>query len=328
MKKAICSGYYGFDNFGDDAVLKVLVDNFALKYDLTVFSSSPDKTSRLYGVKSVYSFDYFRLFVELLRTDVLISGGGSLLQDATSLKSLIYYSGLIFLAGILNKEIIIFAQGMGPFNSFFSRLLVKKVLKFAKIITVRDEASFELLEKWNFSPILVCDPVFNIKTPDVHKNAALGIQLRNFKGVNDDFLSSLANVINEKFSDKEIIIFSLQDSIDLKICEHFKTFLNSNATIKHGLSVNEYIAEFSQLEYLIGMRFHAVLVALKAGVKVLPISYDKKVTELAKEIDIPYITLDDYDLLSDRVEQLKLQNVNKNKEVMQSKKLDFKVFEL
>lgn len=328
MKKAVCSGYYGFDNFGDDAVLKVLVDNFASKYDLTVFSANPNKTSRLYDVKSVYSFDYFRVFIELLRTDVLISGGGSLLQDVTSVKSLLYYCGLIFLAGIFGKEIIIFAQGMGPFNSLFSKLLVKLVLKFAKIITVRDEDSFQLLEKWNFSPILVCDPVFNIKTPEVQKNAAVGIQLRDFKGVNDDFLLSLASVINEKFSDKEIIVFSLQDAKDLKLCEHFKTFLNSNATIKHGLSVNEYISEFSQLEYLIGMRFHAVLVALKAGVKVLPISYDKKVSELAREIGIPYILLDEYNLLSDMVEQLKYQNVNKNKEVMQSKKLDFKVFEL
>ncbi len=328
MKKAVCSGYYGFDNFGDDAVLKVLVDNFSSKYDLTVFSSNPDKTSRLYDVSSIYSFDYLKVITALLKCDVLISGGGSLLQDVTSVKSLLYYCGLIFLAGIFRKEIIIFAQGMGPFNSLFSKFFVKFVLKFAKIITVRDDASFELLKKWGLSPVLVCDPVFNIQIPMVYKNSAVGIQLRDFVGVDDNFLKSIANVINENFSDKEVVIFSFQDSKDLKICEHFNTFLNANATIKHNLSIDEYITEISQLEYLFAMRFHAVLVALKAGVKVLPISYDKKVSELAKEVEVPYVTLDDYEHLSDLVFELKNQNVNKNKELLNLKHLDFNIFDI
>lgn len=37
------------------------------------------------------------------------------------------------------------------------------------------------------------------------------------------------------------------------------------------------------------MRYHAVLLALKMGIKVLPISYDVKVQNLAMEFNIPYI---------------------------------------
>ena len=105
--KAVCSGYYGFDNFGDDAVLKVLVEMFSKKYNLTVFSSSPDKTAIQYGVKSVYSFDYLAVIDKIRKSEVFISGGGSLLQDVTSFKSLLYYLLLLYIAILLKKKIII-----------------------------------------------------------------------------------------------------------------------------------------------------------------------------------------------------------------------------
>ena len=45
-KKVVISGYYGFDNFGDDAILSVLCDKLkALHADITVISSNPNKNS-------------------------------------------------------------------------------------------------------------------------------------------------------------------------------------------------------------------------------------------------------------------------------------------
>ena len=115
MTKKICiSGYYGFDNFGDETILKVLTEQlkkFEKSSEITVFSSNPLKTENLYNVKSVYSFDLLSVVKELLRCNYLISGGGSLLQDVTSNKSLIYYLGVIAVALFFRKKVIIFAQG-------------------------------------------------------------------------------------------------------------------------------------------------------------------------------------------------------------------------
>ena len=121
MTRKFCiSGYYGFDNFGDETILKVLTEQlkkFEKSSEITVFSSNPLKTEELYNVKSVYSFDLLSVVKELLRCNYLISGGGSLLQDVTSNKSLIYYLGVIAVALFFRKKVIIFAQGIGPINN-------------------------------------------------------------------------------------------------------------------------------------------------------------------------------------------------------------------
>ena len=328
MKKAVCSGYYGFDNFGDDAVLSVLVNLFSKKYDLTVFSASPEKTKKIYNVKSVNSFNYFEVLKSIIKSDVLISGGGSLLQDATSFKSLIYYLGIIFIAELFFKEVIIFAQGLGPFNSKFSELLVKTLLKRCKLITVRDIDSKRLLENWNIKSALVCDPVFTMNITKQKKENTLGIQLRKFCGVNDEFLKKLAAAVNNYFPDKNIVIFSLQPSIDLDVCLKFKDLLRRDAVVKNGLSVPETLEEISKLEYLIGMRFHALLAGLMSGVKVLPVSYDKKVTSLALEAGVEYVELSNLKHLEEKVKMLKNAGQKNLTGWLNSKRLDVNIFDI
>ena len=104
MTKFVISGYIGFDNFGDEAILKVLTTHLKNSgaEKITVLSSNSHKTARLY---EVYSANYLKFVKPILESDVLISGGGSLLQDLTSLKSLIYYLVIIMTALILNKKV-------------------------------------------------------------------------------------------------------------------------------------------------------------------------------------------------------------------------------
>ena len=58
MTKYVVSGYIGFDNFGDEAIAKVLVDR--LKHEgaekITLISSNPEKTAKLYGVEACPPF--------------------------------------------------------------------------------------------------------------------------------------------------------------------------------------------------------------------------------------------------------------------------------
>ena len=116
MTKYVVSGYIGFDNFGDEAIAKVLVDR--LKHEgaekITLISSNPEKTAKLYGVEAC---PMLKFFDSIKNSDVLVSGGGSLLQDVTSFKSLLYYLGVIYTAIILGKKVEIYSQGIGPINS-------------------------------------------------------------------------------------------------------------------------------------------------------------------------------------------------------------------
>lgn len=292
MAKYVISGYIGFDNFGDEAIAKVLTSHLkANGAELTVLSSNPTKTEQLYGVSAV---NYLNFLKPIIQSDVLISGGGSLLQDVTSLKSLIYYLAVIVTALVFNKKVIIFAQGFTPFRTKIGKIFTKFVLKYCDKIYVRDAKSQEILKKMDITSELVADPVFGIKTPTVETHQGIGVQLRSFYTLTDEFMEKLADEVSKRFSNEKIKLFSLQDTLDLPVLEKFSTILKSkniNSEIYKKLSIEEAIDKISKLEYLVGMRFHADLVAAKAGVKVLGINYDIKVLNLAKSIGFPIIGL-------------------------------------
>lgn len=312
-KKIVISGYYGFDNFGDESILGVLtsklkeIDEKKSPFvDITVFSKNPKKTADLYKVKTIFSFDIMKVISEVKNCDILISGGGSLLQDATSLKSLIYYLFVIDLALFFNKKVIIFAQGIGPIKSKFGQFLTKFALRRCSLTTVRDEKSLFLLRGWGgINPQLVCDPLFDVSLQGSQPSNKVGVQLRAFKTLKENLLRKLAENINKNFADKEIEIYSFQDSLDLDVCQKFEMLLHSiNPLIQTKVIFNqtsqEILEKMSKLEYLIAMRFHANLIALKYGIKTLAICYDEKVEKLANEAKIPFVSMlaeEDYDYM-------------------------------
>lgn len=309
MAKICISGYYGYKNFGDEAILSVLVEHFKA-HELTVFSGDPVYTSETYNLKSVKNFDLKNIIASIKNSDVLISGGGSLLQDVTSFKSLVYYSLIIALGLLFNKKVIIFAQGIGPINNKFGQIIVKNLLKRCSLVSVRDENSLSLLKNWGISGKLVCDPIYSLQISSIKSENSIGIQLRDFKTMNYNLLQKLALLISEKFSDKKIEIFSLQEAQDLEICKKFESILkNINPKIETEIVTDDIIDRLSKLEYLIAMRFHALLVALKYGVKSCAINYDIKVEKLACDANIPVISMDAGENFE--IVYLKLQNLNR-----------------
>lgn len=332
-KNILISGYYGFDNFGDEAILGVLTSKLKeLNADVRVLSKNPSKTASLYGVKSTPFFCLSRVIFQIMKCDILISGGGSLLQDVTSLKSLLYYLWVINTALFFRKKVIIFAQGIGPINNKFGAFLTKNTLQRCTLVTVRDRKSRLLLSKWGVEVDLVCDPLFDLPLATSSPSNKVGVQLRSFKTLKEDLLILLAEQINKDFSDKEIEIFSFQDSLDLPVCKHFEEILKSkNPQIKTTLIFNqtsqEILEKISKLDYMIAMRFHAVLIALKYGIKTFAISYDIKVEKLAEEAQIPCVSMladEDYNNL---FSQLKTLDEAKLIEFSNSKHFDWSKIE-
>ena len=333
MAKILISGYYGYDNFGDEVILSVLTGHLKSRnHDITVLSNNPEKTSNTYGVNSVKNFELLKLISAISNCDVLISGGGSLLQDVTSLKSLLYYSFVIWLAQKLGKKVIIFAQGIGPLRSNTAKRIVPSIISKCSIVTVRDEKSLEYLNKQGINATLVSDPVFSVELPQNSSDGAVGIQLRAFKNVDDTFLTNLANRIVTEFGNKKIELFVLQESIDYPICQNFQKILNKLAPyieteIVHKISQTDLIVRISQLEYMIAMRFHAVLVAIKSGVKTLAINYDAKVAKLAYDAMLPFISISNDEDWQLPFEQLRNINTNDLLKYCSTKHFEWSIFD-
>lgn len=306
MKKILISGYYGFDNFGDDAILQVMVSELKknlINPKITVISNNPEKIKRVYEVDSVHRFNFREIFNRMSACNVFISGGGSLLQDITSCRSFLYYLGLIFLSGLLCKKTIVFAQGIGPISTIMARLLTKLVLSHVSLITVRDKESQVFLNKLGVKCTLATDPAWSLEfTSDRHllyvNKINVGVQLRKWKTLTDKNLNIICDIISQKFNDEQVCInlISLHDSFDYEITQKLKKQLdqkNLKAEVKifSGLSIDQSINLIGKLDYLIGMRFHACLVAANFNVPMLALSYDPKVTNLALEAKVPFVNI-------------------------------------
>ena len=330
--RVLISGYYGYDNFGDELILSVLTDYLLrINADITVLSNNPIKTSSQYGIKSVKNFKIIKVIKAISETEILISGGGSLLQDVTSMKSLLYYLFVIWCAKLFEKKVIIFAQGIGPLQRNFSKNLTLKVLSSCDLVTVRDSVSQKFLQDNGINAKLVSDPVWSFDLPIDKKDGAVGVQLRAFRSVDNSFLTNLAKQIVLNFGERKIELFVLQETLDYDICKHFEKILKDiypqiQTEIVHSLSNNDIIVRISRLEYMIAMRFHAILAAMKTGVKPMAINYDAKVAKLAYDAFLPMISVSGAENFEPSFEKLKKLDTNTTLSFSQSQQFEWDLF--
>ncbi|MGM9593904.1 MAG: polysaccharide pyruvyl transferase CsaB [Candidatus Onthomonas sp.] len=149
MADILISGYYGFDNLGDELLLTALLRDLrqvTSESRITVLSACPPATQARHGVKAVPRNKFQAVLRALKQCDLLLSGGGSLLQDGTSSRSLLYYLGLLALAQAMGKDTMVYSQGVGPLLRPWNRALTRAVLSQATAVTIRDETSREMLE--------------------------------------------------------------------------------------------------------------------------------------------------------------------------------------
>ena len=84
MYNILISGYYGFDNIGDESILRTLVSSLREHIpdcSLTVLSHNPTSTREKYGVEAVDRMSPVAILHAVKKCDMLISGGGSLFRD-------------------------------------------------------------------------------------------------------------------------------------------------------------------------------------------------------------------------------------------------------
>jgi polysaccharide pyruvyl transferase CsaB len=165
----LISGYYGFGNLGDEALLDVIVQRLRATYpdgSIDVLSADPAGTTARLNVEATPRMDLGAVRRAIDRADVVLSGGGGLLQNVTSLRSLLYYAGIVRTATRAKKRTMIFAQSIGPLD-VFGRAVVRACCGGVAAATVRDERSRKLLTSLlpNVRVERTADPVFLLE-PD------------------------------------------------------------------------------------------------------------------------------------------------------------------
>ncbi|HBX75270.1 MAG TPA: polysaccharide pyruvyl transferase CsaB [Acidaminococcaceae bacterium] len=308
MSKIVISGYYGFNNAGDEALLTAILASLRAvepKADITVISGNPGNTIAKHQVKSLYRFAAVRLLRAIGEADLVISGGGSLLQDVTSMRSLLYYLSIIAAAKWKGRKVMLFAQGIGPIRNRFMRVLTRMVVNKADLITVRDRDSAEELERMGVSavkvdvtadPVLMLNPESRVAGKTILKEAGLdpykpiiGVSVRVWPD-NQRCLKQLAaalGTLSEKYN-AQIAILPLQVSMDLKDSQLLQSYLpdirNKVTLLQGDYSTEEFLSIIGSFRLLIGMRLHALIFAAVMKVPLMAISYDPKVDSFLKAI--------------------------------------------
>lgn len=169
--RIILSGYYGFGNLGDELILLAILqmlDTLGTDTRVIVLSACPERTMRIHGVEAVNRWNPVAVWQAIRASDVVISGGGGLLQDATSRQSPLYYLEVINLALRCRKKVMVWAQGIGPLSTPWLQRRVLQTLSRVAAISVRDERSREWLVFHGLPPdrvALAADPVWALQWP-------------------------------------------------------------------------------------------------------------------------------------------------------------------
>ena len=150
MSDIVIAGYLGFENSGDEALLSIVLDGIHKlmpEKTVTVLSMRPRDTERMYGVHAVNRYSLPAVLGEMKAGSALVFGGGSLLQDVTSRRSLYYYLWLLRAAHMRGMKTMLLSNGIGPFIRDSSKMNASKVLSRVDRITLRDSESYALLQK-------------------------------------------------------------------------------------------------------------------------------------------------------------------------------------
>lgn len=309
--KILLSGYYGFGNAGDEAVLAAILTHLSARINqprFTVASGNPAATSQMhsstaqkYFLNTIKRDDFKALAANIKKANLFISGGGSLLQDVTSLRNVAYHCGLLRLAQFKRTPSMMYAQGVGPLNKPLSQKFVRIATAKTKAITVRDNASKVLLQSIGVKSHIqvTADPVWGleadgISTPNNSKEPVWCVSLRSWPG-------------DEESTSRKRVAATLASLRDLAMRRGaVLRFLPMQAKVDDvllaslGVSPNEWIAtsgvhpakimsQAANCDLMIAMRLHALIFAASQNVPCIAINYDPKVEALAEILKIPLL---------------------------------------
>ena len=295
--KAALIGYYGFQNFGDELLLKASLDMLARagikSSEILILSNSnnPSSPSAASEPKAVSRWSLSELIKAFINCERLIFGGGGIFQDSTSVKSCIWYWAVIKLAKFLGVKVYALGQSIGPLNTLTGKLFAKNALKDLKFLHVRDEPSLDYANEFKLNNIIHGSDLalsLDLKANKVAQGYVL-LNLRPHKEL-DKFIEQAQDILNN-FNVKIIgAAFSPEDFdvlSKLKAIKIFKIYKFYDAR-----DLAELTKLFQGAEFAVGMRLHFNIIAFMLNIKFHALCYDPKVkafsdfAELNKSQDV------------------------------------------
>jgi polysaccharide pyruvyl transferase CsaB len=290
----LIAGYYGYRNWGDEGSLATLLQVLP-RESVCALSGDPAFTEVTYGIRALPRMEIRTVRRAVRESDALILGGGSLLQDATSLRSLLYYLALIRWGLRAHGRVLLVGQGIGPLRRRIGRRLTARLLRRVPFLSVRDADSARLLESLGVAGATVdADLTWALAPQPAHMALAadarwVGLAPRCWQDA--PVQQAFADLCRRLHADGyRALLIPMQESQDRALCEAIAAETGAH-TLPPPQRPAQLLGTIAQLEAMIAMRLHGAIFAASAGVPVLCVSYDPKVDALAEQIEAPTVPL-------------------------------------
>ncbi|MGH2406303.1 MAG: polysaccharide pyruvyl transferase CsaB [bacterium] len=296
--RVLISGYYGFGNLGDEAVLAGLLAELRARRPenrITVLSADPSASTALHGVEA-WPRTPTAVWRALRRARLLISGGGSLVQDVTSARSALYYLGVMAAASARHVPVAVIGQGVGPVRRPWVRRLTRWTFDRADAISLRDSESARTLEAIGVSrPVhrgadlaFLMPPAPPARVAELLARSGLdaagarvGVVLRPWPGLLD--VSSIANEVRQFAANRRaaVAVFLFD-----RVRDRAASGAVASAAAGRLLEVatpQDLLGLIGTMDLVVGVRLHALVFAVSQAVPAVGLAYDPKVAAFAAE---------------------------------------------
>ena len=304
--RVVLSGYYGFRNLGDDAILLALRDRLSEAMpgaSIVALSRRPAETRERCGVSAVQRFRPLAVRRAIHSASCFVSGGGSLLQDHTSTRSLLYYATLIRMAKRMGKPIMFYANGIGPVETERDRERVREVSEMADVITLRDEESLDALRAMgvrNENITVTADPVYSLPSGSRERGLErlrergipterpiVGVSVRFAAGMEPN-IAEFARFCDALSATETVVFIDMQQPGDTAASAAVRGKMTAAAyEISTPYDPGAMADMIAAMEAVVSTRLHSMIFAACAHVPVLGVVYDPKVSACAHTLGMP-----------------------------------------
>ncbi len=323
--RVVICGAYGRGNAGDDAILlAILTELRSIDPDLSfqVFSRNPMETRRTYRVNAFYTFNGFQAIRYFRKAKFFINGGGSLMQDVTSNRSLWFYLWTLAAAKRHHCPVIMYGCGIGPIQKDGNRRRAANVMnKYVDSITLRDPDSLKELEVLGVTkPSIALSADTTVSLPAASPEVIDGIL--NSRGIPADGkyigfilrpwpgfdarakdLAAAADYAYEKYG-LTPVFFPIEPRLDIAAAQRITQKMTApHHVLTEAFTAAQTIGILSRMQVVVSMRLHGLIFAASQGVPLVGIVYDQKVSSF-----LSYIGQDLYEGL-DQLTQARLEGL-------------------
>jgi polysaccharide pyruvyl transferase CsaB len=281
-------GYFGAGNFGDEwtlaSFLKGCQQVGLSREQFVVLSRNPQATSDEHDVASIPR-NWHSIFSTVRKSHLVVGCGGSLLQDVTSFRSLVFYCLLVWVAKAMGKKVALLGQGLGPLKRPLSRKLAKRTLSACDLVTFREEVSFETAKQLGVSLdncFVTADLTFVWdELPRREVRAEIGVNIRPIKERWNE--KALLAALNSSLREGEhVLLLPLQPQSDELALKPLSISLP--AKWWRYRNWRDGLEGIGSVSLLVAMRLHALVAACLLGVPFVGLNYDPKVANIFGKI--------------------------------------------